>query len=195
VDQELLKLATAREGHFQLESGHHGGLWLDLDGLFSDPTRISPFVDSLAASLRAYDPEAICGPLVGGAFVAQMLSVRLGTDFLFTERMPAGEGQGLYSVKYRLPRGLRGRIRGKRVAIVDDAISAGSAVRGTHDEVCALGAQPVVVAALLLLGSAALPFFEQSSVPVTSVVRLPYDVWTPADCPHCASGRPLEELA
>lgn len=193
MDQDLLKLATAREGHFRLESGHHGGLWLDLDGLFADPVRIAPFVDTLAEALRAFAPAAVCGPLVGGAFLAQMLSARLGIDFLFTERMPPEEGQGLYGVKYRLPRGLQERIGGERIAIVDDAISAGSAVRATYAEVCSFGAQPVVVGALLLLGSAALPFFEDTRVPVRCVAQLPYELWTPAECPLCASGQPLED--
>jgi orotate phosphoribosyltransferase len=193
VDQDLLKLATAREGHFRLESGHHGGLWLDLDGLFADPVRIAPFVDTLAEALRAFAPAAVCGPLVGGAFLAQMLAQRLGAAFLFTERMPPDEGQGLYSVKYRVPRGLQARIRGEPIAIVDDAISAGSAVRATYAEVCSFGAQPVVAGALLRLGSAALPFFEDRRVPVTSVAQLPYELWTPAECPLCASGQPLED--
>jgi orotate phosphoribosyltransferase len=193
VDQRLLTLATAREGHFLLESGHHGGMWLDLDGLFTDPARIRPFVDALAEALVAYAPEGVCGPLVGGAFLAQALSGLLRTDFFFTEPMPPVEGEGLYGANYRLPQGLRGRIPGKRIAIVDDAISAGSAVRATHDEVLALGAQPVVVGALVLLGSAARPFFDQARVPVESVASSPYELWAPADCPLCTSGRPLEK--
>jgi hypothetical protein len=34
-------------------------------------------------------------------------------------------------VKYRIPPALRSQVRGKRVAIVNDVINAGSAVRGT----------------------------------------------------------------
>jgi orotate phosphoribosyltransferase len=193
MGQDLLTLATAREGHFRLESGHHGRRWLDLDGLFTDPARIGPFVDALAERVRAHEPEAVCGPLVGGAFLAQMLAARLACDFLFTERLPSGESQGLYGVRYRLPRGLRGRARGKRIAIVDDAISAGSSVRATYDELRALGGRPVVVGALLLLGSAALPFFEPLGIPFESVTRIPYEMWAPAECPLCASGQLLEE--
>jgi orotate phosphoribosyltransferase len=192
VSQDLLRLAKSREGHFRLESGHHGRRWLDLDGLFADPVCIGPFVDVLAETLRVHEPEAVCGPLVGGAFLAQVLAERLACDFLFTERMP-GESDGLYGVRYRLPRGFRERARGKRIAIVDDAVSAGSSVRATFDELCALGGQPVVVGALLLLGSAARPFFEKLRVPVESVASVPYEMWAPADCPLCASGRPLDQ--
>ena len=33
----VLELVSGRRGHFLLESGLHGGLWLDLDGLFPPP--------------------------------------------------------------------------------------------------------------------------------------------------------------
>ena len=37
LQQELLALLPRRQGHFRLESGHHGDLWLDLDPLFLRP--------------------------------------------------------------------------------------------------------------------------------------------------------------
>ena len=79
-------------------------------------------------------------------------------------------------------------------AIVDDVISAGSAVRGTYAELHAHGAQPTVVGALLVLGSVGLSFFAQERVPVESVARLPRDLWVPAECPLCASQMPLEDV-
>ena len=87
MDQDFLSLVPAREGHFRLESGHHGRLWFDLETLFVDPVRLAPFVDALAEKLRAHDVRAVCGPLVGGAFLAQALAVALCTEFWFTERV------------------------------------------------------------------------------------------------------------
>jgi orotate phosphoribosyltransferase len=86
-------------------------------------------------------------------------------------------------------------VRNKRLAVVDDAISAGSAVRGTYTELRAHGAEPVVIGALLLLGSATTAFFEQRGVPIEAVARRPFELWPPADCPLCASRVPLEDLA
>jgi len=195
ASQDFLSLVTARQGHFRLESGHHSQLWFDLDSLFVEPPRVAPFVNGLAQALRGRDVAAVCGPLVGGAFLAQMLSAALQVEFSFTERvLPAGR-EGLYRADYRLPRGLRDRVRGKRVAIVDDVISAGSAVRGTYAELQAHGAHPGVVGALLMLGSLASNFFAQQGVPVTSVAQLPYDLWTPGECPLCVCGPPLEDIA
>src|SRR5215218_407097 len=90
----FLALVSGRRGHFRLESGHHGGLWLDLDPLFADPGRVDPFVAALADALRPYEVAAVCGPLLGGAFLAQLVARALGAEFCFTERVmpPAGEG-------------------------------------------------------------------------------------------------------
>lgn len=77
MDHDILRLVTARQGHFQLESGHHGQLWLDLDTLFVEPTRVRPLVNALAQALRAHDPAVVCGPLVGGAFLAHLLASAL----------------------------------------------------------------------------------------------------------------------
>jgi orotate phosphoribosyltransferase len=41
-DAQFWELLAARQGHFKLESGHHGDLWLDLDQLLGQPARLQP---------------------------------------------------------------------------------------------------------------------------------------------------------
>jgi len=36
-------MLVARHRHFRLESGRHGNLWLELDGLFERPARLAPW--------------------------------------------------------------------------------------------------------------------------------------------------------
>ena len=195
MSEDILNLVAARRGHFRLESGHHAALWLDLDGLFTQPGRISPFVTELARAIRPHDVAGVCGPLIGGAFLAQMLASTLDIEFFYTEREVPPDREGLYRARYHLPGGGGGgaRARGKRMAIVDDAISAGSAVRGTFAELEARGAEPVVVATLILLGSAASSYFAERSVPLEVIARVPFELWAPPDCRLCASGAPLED--
>jgi orotate phosphoribosyltransferase len=188
----FLELVAGRRGHFRLESGHHSGLWLDLDPLFADPHRVSPFVAALTGALRPYDVAAVCGPLLGGAFLAQLIAHALGAEFCFTERVMPPQPGGLYPVSYRLPPAFAARLGGKRVAIVDDVMSAGSALRGTYAELQAHGAAPVVAGALLVLGSTGARFFAERGVPVEAVARHDYELWLPADCPFCAAGLPLD---
>ena len=189
----LLELVSARRGHFRLESGHHGGLWLDLDPLFSEPRRIAPFVAALADRIRPHGVSAVCGPLLGGAFLAQLVAGELGADFWFTEQIMPAERDGLYRARYVLPASLAPRIRARRVALVDDVMSAGSALRGTFTELRAHGGEPVVAGALLVLGSAGADFFTERGLAVESVAREAYDLWMPQSCPLCAMGVPLED--
>ena len=109
----------------------------------------------LAARLAPYAIEAVCGPLVEGAFVAMMVASELGVPFAYSERFPNPERGGLFAVDYRVPRALRAEVRGRRVAIVNDVINAGSAVRGTLTDLEACAARPVAIGALLVLGSSA----------------------------------------
>src|SRR5258707_15663673 len=92
---EFLELVDSRRGHFRLESGHHSALWLDLDPLFADPTRIEPLVDALTKALRPYEVSGVCGPLLGGAFLAQLVAHALGVKFSFTESVTPSSS-GLY---------------------------------------------------------------------------------------------------
>src|SRR6266568_8477238 len=85
---EVVQLVRPRAGHFDLGTGYHGDLWLDLDALFLRPSRLRPYVDWLAERLREHSPDAVCGPLEGGAFLAYAVADRLGIAFLAGYRSP-----------------------------------------------------------------------------------------------------------
>jgi orotate phosphoribosyltransferase len=184
--QDLLNLVAPRSGHFRLESGLHGDIWLDLDGLFSHPHALHPFVAELATRLAAHPIDVICGPQTGGAILAQMVAAELNVEFYFAERI-AGP-----PVEYLIPTNVRSRIRDKRVAVVDDAIYAGSAVGGTIADLKLCGASIAAVAALLVLGDRAAKLTQAERLPLEHLVRLDAGLWAPAECPLCAAGEPLQ---
>lgn len=124
MEAKFLELLSARHGHFVLESGHHGTLWLDLDSLFLRPATLLPFARELARRLAAHRVDAIVGPLVGGALVAQAVAAELDVHFAFAERHVGAKG-----VTYAIPDGFRRHLQEQAVAIVDDVINAGSATR------------------------------------------------------------------
>ena len=187
-------MLSARKGHFRLESGHHGDLWLDLDRLFLRPRSVRPFAIALANKLARYNIAAVCGPLVGGALVAQMVAAEMDVEFYSTERFVLSQPDDLFPLEYRLPLGLRKIIHGKAFAVVDDVIYAGSAVRETLTELRAYEARPVVIGALLVLGASAPGFFADQKLPLESIAHLPSGLWSPSECPLCASRMPLEDL-
>lgn len=94
-----------------------------------------------------------------------------------------------------VPAPLREGLRGKRVAIVNDVINAGSAMRGTFADLEDCGATVVAISALLVLGTAAAAFAFSKGVPLRSVAILPNNLWTPSECPLCATGVLLENIA
>lgn len=191
----FFELTAARRGHFQLESGHHSELWFDLDALFAVPARIDPFVKQLSASVRSHNVAAVCGPLLGGAFLAQLIAHELDVDFCFTERVMPRDATGLYQASYPLPPAFRARVHGRRIAMVDDVMSAGSALRGTYTELQTHGAAPVVAGALMVLGTTGAGFFAGQQVAVEAVVRESYSVWLPSECPLCKADKPVENVA
>jgi len=192
MQQEFLGLLAGRNGHFRLESGHHGDLWLDLELLCLRPALVRPFAVELSQRIAEQNVDAVCGPLNEGAFVALMVASELNVEFSYAEPLPP-QDDALYPVKYRIPPALRGQVKNKRVAIVDDVINAGSAVRGTFFDLKECGAEPVVIGALLVLGSATREFAAKNSVTVESLAALPSALWTPAECPLCAARVPLDE--
>jgi orotate phosphoribosyltransferase len=191
-DDKLFELMSMRRGHFRFVSGHHGDIWLDLDRLFQRPDALRPFVDELAVRLARHRIDAVCGALVGGALLAQMIAATLDIDFHFTEPLRAsGEPTGEPAV-FRLPNSTQRVICNRRVAVVDDAINAGTDVRGTLDALRSCGAVPVVVGALLVLGETGANYVTSQGLMLETLVKIPHQLWAPAACPMCASGVPLD---
>ena len=188
----FLSTVRARRGHFRLESGHHGDLWLDLETLCLRPGIIQPFASELAARLQMYEVEAVCGPLTEGAFVALMVAADLSCDFTYAERFANPPSDALYPVEYRVPHTLQPFVRGRRVAIVNDVIGAGSAVRGAYAHLHELGADVAVIGSLLVLGESIGAFARERGVPIETLEQLPANLWTPAECPLCRSGAPID---
>ena len=175
VDSGVTGLAHPRRGHFDLGTGYHGDVWLDLDALFLRPALLRPHVRWLADRVQRHQVDAVCGPLEGGAFLA-------------AHRAPStrpGE-----ATAYRLPC-VRGGIGGWRVVIADDAVNAGTAVRACSDQLRGRGAVPVAVAALLSLRPASATVAEAMSVPFYAASTIHSRAWLGNECPLCASGTPL----
>lgn len=192
---DLLTLLAGRRGHFRMESGYHSELWFNLDRLFDDETRLRPYADDLAHRLAAHRIDVVCGPMTGGAKLAGLIGGILGVEPSHTERHETPASTGLFPVRYLVPDAQRARLRGRRVAIVDDAISAGSAVMGTHADLLACGAVPVACGALIIFGDRADRFAAENNLKLETVTRSAFDMWKPEECPLCRTGLPIERVS
>src|SRR5688500_391042 len=59
-DDDVIDLLPAREGHFLLESGHHGDRWLDLETLCVDVAAVRDVARRLSRRLARYPIDAVC---------------------------------------------------------------------------------------------------------------------------------------
>ncbi|MCG8418987.1 MAG: orotate phosphoribosyltransferase [Proteobacteria bacterium] len=187
IERAVLDAVAASRGHFRYESGHHGDLWLALDALFLDARRVRHWASVLAHRVAVCRPDLVCGPLTGGAFIAQSLAAELGADFVFAERLADDRA----AVQYRIPDSLRATAQGQRALIVDDAVNAGSALIKTSTDLADCGAVLAGFASLLALGEAASAIAQEHGAPFFTLASLERGLWSPGDCPLCRSGVPL----
>jgi len=81
------------------------------------------------------------------------------------------------------------------VAIVNDVINAGSAVRGTYVDLQQCGATVVAIGTLLVLGTSAYEFAAHEDIALETLARQLNTLWTPGECPLCAAGMALGDPA
>jgi orotate phosphoribosyltransferase len=188
MTEDIFKSLPARQGHFLLESGFHTDLWFNLDALFVVPKDIEPLVRELASCLRSYKVSGVCGPLMGGAFLANAVASELGCRFYYTEPLHVKNSPRLFSAEYRLPAGLLKNLPGERLAVVDDMISAGSSVRATIKALTDAGASTIVIGTLMLVGSTAQEYFSDVGIPIEALTKRIFNLWKPDVCPLCSAG-------
>lgn len=192
---DVLRLLPGRDGHFRLESGHHGERWLDLESLCFNVFAVQEMAVRLCTKLAKHEMDAVCGPLVEGAFVGLMVAEELVLPFTYSAPYRAGGADQLFPMKYRIPGPLRAKLKGRRVAVVNDVVGAGSAVAATLDDLRACGARPVVIGSLAVAGDSAARLASENDIPLETLAVLPSRIWAPAECPLCARGVPLSDPA
>jgi len=185
---DLSSLARSQSGHFVLESGYHSDVWWDLETLCHRPAALSPFVAALAELVREHKPDVVCGALIEGAFVSLLVASELGCHFAYALRFATSAKQGLFPISYQLPAALHSMVKNKRVVVINDVISAGSAVRGAVEHVDQLGGNVVAVGSLVLLGNTFGAFCQSRHLPLITLLAQDHHVWLPDVCPLCAAG-------
>lgn len=176
-------MTLVRSGHFVFESGDHGDTWLALDELVSDPGELRHRAGELAGLLAGYGPDLVCGPLEGGAFVAQWVAAALEARFTYSRREPRRR----YVTPTEVP------VLGTRVALVDDAVNLGSATIATAHELTGRGAEVVVLGSLLACLPNGPRVGARLGVPQVYLAEVDSRVWPAAQCPLCRAGVPVGE--
>ena len=108
--------------------------------------------------------------------------------FLPAYRVPASDAAAATAYRLAQTGGDGEGIGGWRVAIADDAVNAGTAVRACARRLREHGALPAAVAALLAVGPARQVVPAALSVPFYPVDTVHSQAWRPEDCPLRGDG-------
>jgi len=191
MNGSFIDLLAVHRGHFRVESGMHGDVWFDLEEAYTKPKGLETFTVELSRMVAPYEADAVCGALVGGAFVGYSVALELGIEFMYTERFEKRLSNGERKVEYRLAKGFQLVTAGKRVAVIDDVINAGSAALKTCQELIRYGARPLVLGSLLTVGGKRPKALPGNDLPIVALDHLESNLWQPDNCPLCIAGQRL----
>ena len=177
---EILKeTAALLDGHFILSSGKHSPNYVQCARLFEYPEAGGKISALLAEKLKGYDPTVIIGPAMGGIILSYEVARNLGVRSLF-----AGRKDGVMMLR----RGFTLRDN-DRVAIVEDVVTTGGAVREVMAFLKGRGIE-VVCAGSIVDRSAGKADF---GVPFERLIDLNFPVYEASDCPLCRSKIPADK--
>lgn len=187
VLETLQKVGAFRAGHFVFTSGRHSDTYVNKDALYPYTHDTSLLCKAMADKFKDAGVEAVMGPAVAAAILAQWCASHLtdmsGKDVFAT--YADKDGQGGFIIK----RGYDKLLAGKKTLIVEDLTTTGGSIKKVVDAVKAAGAEVVGVAVLCNRGGVTA---EMVGVPrLESMVRVELDSWDAAECDLCKRGIPV----
>jgi orotate phosphoribosyltransferase len=169
------------EGHFELRSGLHSDRYFQCALVLQYPVLTARLCGALVERLRAAnlaEGMSVVAPAMGGLFVGHEIARALEARSIFAEKE---EGRLVLRRGFRVA-------PGERFIVAEDVVTRGGRVRETIGLVRAAGGTVTAVAALVDRSGGTADF----GVPFFSLLRLAPTTWSPADCPLCREGRPVE---
>ena len=173
--------AIVTDSHIVYTSGRHGSAYVNKDAVYPHTNRVSELCRLIADAVASYEIDVVCGPATGAIILSQWTGHHLRRPAVYAEK--AAEG-GMV-----LKRGYDRLVAGKRVLLVEDVLNTGGSLRETVRAVEAAGGHVVVAAALVNRGGVTAA--DVGAPALVSLLSLPLDSWTAADCPLCRSGVPV----
>lgn len=178
--------AIVENGHFIYSSGLHGSSYMNKDAVFPYTDDISKLCKELARKFKDYNVEAVVSPAIGGVILTQWVAH-------FLSELTKGTIVAVYAEKsedkksFVFTRNYDELIKGKKVFIIDDVLTAGTSIKKMIDAIDSVGAQIVGAGVLCNRGG----INEVSGMPVTSLFDFKMESWSAKDCPLCKKKIPV----
>ena len=185
--ERLLREAGAMlEGHFQLSSGRHSGLYVEKFRLLERPPQTDALCGMIADWAKPLSPEVCAGPTTGGLLLSYEVARHLGLRSIFAEKAEGAETGGLPASGRVFERGFT-IAPGERVLVVDDVLTTGGSIRDVLEAVRGLGGEPIGVGVVIDRGGGKVDF----GLPLFACLKLDLPTYEADACPLCEQGIPL----
>lgn len=189
--EDMKRFEVVMDGHFDYGNGFHGKLYLNPHQLFQSPStiwRVAQDLIDVMPSEFLENAEVVTGPATGGALLAHTVAGLLDSRRPMTHPpysfAPFGhqDGRAVLSPFYA------GRLRDKRVLIVDDVRNTGITLKQCADLVAAAGGRVIGTMQIIDRCEATV----RLEVPNVSLVEYKAPPNYPAaQCPLCAAHVPI----
>ena len=188
VLEVLQKVGAFRAGHFVFTSGLHADMYVNKDALYPYTTETSRLCREMAGRFRDKNIEAVSGPAIGAAILAQWVAYHL-SEMTGHEVYAAGaekDGAGGFVLR----RGYDKIVAGKNVLVVEDLTTTGGSIKKAIGAVRAAGGNVVGAIALCNRGDVTKemignpPIFDQ-------LVKLHLEQWPESECELCQGNIPV----
>jgi orotate phosphoribosyltransferase len=198
------KLGVIHWGHFVGTRGKHLNAYFSKDGVYARPKVTSLLCYEIAEQFRYNSVETVIGPVIGGVNlanrVAEHLSVLNNMEVfaVFAEKeiiaIPDPEGLNrkcfAETGEFTIGRGYGEFITGKKVLVVEDALTTGGTAKKVIEVVRAIGGEVVGLGVIWNRGGVK---WQDMRIPkLVSLVTAMLGMWDEANCPLCKRNIPVD---
>jgi len=181
LSDEVLKIfktaGAIKEGHFLLASGLHSPVYWEKFRILQHPHSTGRLCRLIAQHFKEQKIDVVAGPTTGGIILAFETARQLGVRGIFAEK----EGElRIFRRDFEIA-------PGEHILIVDDILTTGNSIRETISAVDKLGGIVIGIGVLVDRSEENIDF----DLPFFSCLRAPTTVYSPEECPLCATHIPL----
>lgn len=188
---DLRRFEVVMDGHFDYGNGFHGKLYLNPHQLFQWPStiwRVAQDLIDVMPSEFAERAEVVAGPATGGALLAHTVAGLLDSRRPMTHPPYSFAPFGHHAGGAVLSPFYAGRLRGRRVLIVDDVRNTGTTLKQCADLAAQAGGTVIGTMQIIDRCEATV------RLGVPNVALIEYKAppnYAAAQCPLCAADVPI----
>ena len=170
----FIKCGVLIEGHFLLTSGKHSNKYMQCAKLFQYPENSELISKILADKLKAYNPEIVIAPAIGGIILSYEVARQLHIKSIFSERE---NGTMVLRRGFHIE-------KDTKVVVVEDVVTTGGSVKEVIQVVENHGGKVVAVGSIVDRSKGGGDF----GYPFESVIKIDIDTYEKDECPLCKRG-------